>query len=138
MKTDQQNDDRQSNDRHSNDRPSNDLHDNDLHDNDLQDPDTEREPAGLGRLLFAFVSKYLLGLILVSAVALIPCFWHPHIEAGDLASHSYNAWLASLVGQGKAAGLSIAPQTNNVLFDILLLRLGLILGFSAGEKIAVG
>jgi len=133
MKTDQQNDDRQSNDRHSNDRPS-----NDLHDNDLQDPDTEQERAGLGRLLFAFVSKYLLGLILVSAVALIPCFWHPHIEAGDLASHSYNAWLASLVGQGKAAGLSIAPQTNNVLFDILLLRLGLILGFSAGEKIAVG
>jgi len=42
-----------------------------------------------------------LGLVsLVSAAILIPCFWQRHIQAGDLASHVYNAWLAQLVGDG--------------------------------------
>jgi hypothetical protein len=75
--------------------------------------------------------------LLVSVVVLIPCFWLPRIEAGDLGSHTYNAWLASLVEQGKAPGLWIAPQTNNILFDVLLLRLGTLLGFIAAERIAV-
>jgi len=43
--------------------------------------------------------------LLVSAVILIPCFWQRHIQAGDLASHVYNAWLAQLVGQGNAPGV---------------------------------
>jgi len=75
-------------------------------------------------------------VILVSIVALIPCFWLPRIEAADLGSHTYNAWLASLVEQGKAPGLWIAPQLNNVLFDLLLLRLGTLIGFLFAEKIA--
>ena len=74
--------------------------------------------------------------IVVSVAALIPCFWLPRIEAGDLGSHSYNAWLTSLVEKGQAPGLWVAPQSNNVLFDILLLRLGSLVGFAAGEKIA--
>ena len=86
---------------------------------------------------FESVRKHALWLILVSAEALIPCFWHPQIEAGDLASHSYNAWLTNLVTQDKAPGLWIAPQSNNILFDILLFRLTSLLGFVAGEKIAV-
>jgi len=75
-------------------------------------------------------------VILISIVALIPCFWLPRIEAADLGSHTYNAWLASLVEQGQAPGLWIAPQHNNVLFDLLLLRLGTLFGFLAAEKIA--
>src|SRR5271165_4166805 len=84
---------------------------------------------------WSFTSKNI-GLILaISLVVLVPCFWLPKIEAGDLASHSYNAWLASLVEKGSAPGLWIAPQHNNVLTDILLLELGKLVGFSAAEKI---
>jgi hypothetical protein len=75
--------------------------------------------------------------VVVSVAALIPCFWLSRIEAGDLGSHSYNAWLTSLVEKGQAPGLWLAPQSNNILFDILLLRLGNLMGFATGEKIAV-
>src|SRR5258705_12516113 len=56
----------------------------------------------------------------ISAAALIPCFWHKHIEAGDLGSHVYNAWLAELVQRGELSGLRIVPQWNNVAFDLFL------------------
>ena len=79
--------------------------------------------------------KHVAFLLLVSIGMLIPCFWLPKIEAGDLPSHTYNAWLASLVQKSQAPGLWIAPQHNNVLADILLLRLGTLFGFAAGEKI---
>jgi hypothetical protein len=76
-------------------------------------------------------------ILAISAVLLIPCFWHRHIEAGDVASHTYNAWLAQLIERGHAPGLWIARQWNNILFDILLLRLANMLGLNAAEKIAV-
>ena len=57
---------------------------------------------------------------LCSAVVLAPCFWHRHLEANDLGSHIYNAWLVQLIHQGKAPGLHIVPQSNNVLFDLML------------------
>ena len=72
---------------------------------------------------------------LVSLIVLTPCFWHPRIEAGDLASHTYNAWLANLVQQGKAPGLQLETQTGNLLFDVLAQHLGAALGFPAAEKI---
>lgn len=81
--------------------------------------------------------KCALAGVLVSAVLLVPCFWHPRIEAGDLASHAYNAWLTMLVHQGKAPGLRLATQANNVLFDILLFRACSLFGFIAGEKVSV-
>ena len=71
----------------------------------------------------------------MSAILLIPAFWHHHIEAGDLASHTYNAWLTSLIEQGKAPGLWISPQTNNILCDILLFRVGSRFGFAAAERL---
>src|SRR5690349_24810131 len=74
---------------------------------------------------------------LVSAVILIPCFWQRHIQAGDLASHVYNAWLAKLAGEGSAPGVYTVWQAKNVLFDLLLLKVSRIFGFAAGEKIAV-
>lgn len=57
---------------------------------------------------------------LFSAVLLIPCFWQSRIQAADLSSHNYNAWLASRIGQGAAPGLWLSPQSNNVLFDLML------------------
>ena len=68
---------------------------------------------------------------------LIPCFWHKRMEAGDLASHTYNAWLAQLIARGQAPGLWIATQWNNVLFDVCLARLGGIVGLAAAEKFCV-
>src|SRR5712692_7518708 len=46
----------------------------------------------------------------ISALLVVPCYWHRRIEAGDLASHTYNAWLAQLIGQGQAPGLYIVRQ----------------------------
>ena len=73
----------------------------------------------------------------VSAALLIPVYWHRRIEAGDLASHLYNAWLAQLIRQGQAPGLWIARQWNNVLFDWLLSGLGSVFGLRVAERIAV-
>jgi hypothetical protein len=73
----------------------------------------------------------------VSAGILIPCFWHKHIEAGDLGSHVYNAWLAELVRRGQLPGLWIARQWNNVAFDFLLSALAKVFGWLWAEKLAV-
>ena len=72
-----------------------------------------------------------------SLVALIPCFWQPRIQGGDLASHVYNAWLAQLIQQGKAPGLAIVPQSTNVLFDLILSALFNAFGAAAAERISV-
>jgi hypothetical protein len=63
-----------------------------------------------GRLLYAIVSL-LIG---------IPCVWQPHIQACDLSSHLYNAWLVSQVPAGNLPGLYVVPQFTNILFDHLL------------------
>ncbi len=75
--------------------------------------------------------------LLISACLLIPCFWHQHIQAGDLGSHTYNAWLAQLIQQGKAPGLYLAWQWQNILFDLLLFYSVKLAGFALGEKLAV-
>lgn len=74
---------------------------------------------------------------LVSLLVLIPCFWQRRIEAGDLRSHIYNAWLVQLIESGQAHGLWIAHQWNNVLFDFLLFGFGRMIGLHAGEQIVV-
>jgi len=55
-----------------------------------------------------------------SILVLVPCFWQSRIQAGDLSSHLYNAWLAQLIERGQAPGLSLARQSNNILFDLVL------------------
>jgi hypothetical protein len=84
-----------------------------------------------------FLRRYWLQAFAISAGLLIPCFWHRRIEAGDLGSHVYNAWLAQLIERGQAPGLYLARQWNNVLFDLLLLKLGNLLGLAAAQKILV-
>jgi hypothetical protein len=98
-------------------------------------PTTQNDSTILRALRFA--RARLATVAACSALIIVPCFWHSHIEAGDLPSHTYNAWLAQLVEQGRAPGLYIAHQWTNTLFDFLLLYCTKILGFSAGPKIAV-
>jgi hypothetical protein len=74
---------------------------------------------------------------LLSSIALLaPCYWAPRIEAGDLSSHVYNAWLAELIARGWAPGLSLRPLWTNVLFDLELSALWR-LGPAAAQRIAV-
>ena len=84
-----------------------------------------------------FVQKRWLLLTAISVVILLPCFWHKRIEAGDLASHTYNAWLAQLIERAQAPGLYLSRQWTNIIFDVALLRLANIFGFAAAEKIVV-
>jgi hypothetical protein len=86
----------------------------------------------------AFLKTRKWWILAVSLVALVPCFWHKHIEAGDLGSHVYNAWLAQLIGRGQAPGLYIAHQWNNILFDVLILYAARHIGFAAAERVVVG
>ena len=76
-------------------------------------------------------------IFFISALLLIPCWWHQRIEAGDLATHVYNAWLAQLIEKGQAPGLYIAKQWNNILFDVALLRAANLVGIDAAQKIVV-
>jgi len=76
-------------------------------------------------------------LLAISIAMIVPCLWHRRIEAGDLASHVYNAWLAQLIEKGQAPGLYFVPQWNNVLFDWTLLHAANVVGFAAAEKIVV-
>jgi len=85
-----------------------------------------------------FVRRRRWLILAISAVVLIPCFWHRRIEAGDLASHVYNAWLAQLIEKGQAPGLYLAKQWDNVFFDVALTRVAKLVGFVAAQKIVVG
>lgn len=76
-------------------------------------------------------------ILLLSAAILLPCFWHRHIEAGDLGSHVYNAWLAQLIEKGQAPGLYFVHQWDNVLVDWMLLHGANLFGFVAAERIVV-
>ena len=67
----------------------------------------------------------------------MPCFWQSRLQAGDLSSHIYNAWLAQLIEAGRAPGLSIVFQTTNVLFDIILRALFEVFGPAAAQRISV-
>ncbi len=84
-----------------------------------------------------FVQKHLLAIFATSTGLLVPCFWHHHLEAGDLGSHTYTAWLAKLIAHGKAPGLYTVWKFTNVLFDLLLLYSARAFGFVLGPKIAV-
>lgn len=76
-------------------------------------------------------------LALLAVLFLIPCFWQSRIQAGDLASHAYNAWLASRISEGLLPGLWIAHQSNNVLFDIMLVFFSSHFGMAVAQRIAV-
>src|SRR5215469_6314787 len=80
-----------------------------------------------GRVLYA----------LLAAIVLLPCYWQPRIQAGDLSSHIYNAWLARLIESGSLPGLYIAGQSTNILFDLLLAGLVRLLGADEAQRAAI-
>ena len=84
-----------------------------------------------------FVRGNALVVIAVSLLLVVPCFWHPHIQAGDLGSHVYNAWLAQLAERREVSGLLVVKQWSNVLFDLLMLHAANVFGFVAAERIVV-
>ncbi len=74
---------------------------------------------------------------LSSVALLIPCFWQSRIQSADLSSHIYNAWLASQVHQGAVPGLWISPQSNNILFDLMLEWFFVRVGPGLAQQLAV-
>src|SRR5215813_14588644 len=74
---------------------------------------------------------------LASLVLLVPCYWQPRVQAGDLSSHIYNAWLAQLIEAGRTQGLVIVSQTTNILFDLMLGGLFRLFGAEAAQRISV-
>jgi len=62
-------------------------------------------------------------VLALSVVILIPCVWQDHIQAGDLSSHLYNAWLAGQIDSGAVKGLTVVPQYTNILTDWIFERL---------------
>ena len=87
--------------------------------------------------VIAFLRESKLRILFLSVVLVIPCVWHRRLEAGDLASHVYNTWLAQLIEKGQAPGLYIAKQWNNVLFDVALLQAANLVGIAAAQKVVV-
>lgn len=87
------------------------------------------------RRAWGFLRSNRSRVLIVSALILVPCFWHKRLEAGDLPSHTYNAWLAHLISQGQAPGLYIEFRWNNILVDLTLEKLGVWVGFLAAERI---
>lgn len=93
-------------------------------------------PRGVFRPAGRFIATSWRRLAAISALVLVPCFWHREIEAADLGSHLYNAWLVELIHRGQLRGLWIDHRWNNVLFDYLLSGLAALFGLHAAEKVA--
>jgi len=74
-------------------------------------------------------------VIAITMLLLIPCVWQERIQAGDLSSHVYNAWLAGQVTSGALPGLAVAPLWTNVLSDWALERLLYTNGPVAAERL---
>jgi hypothetical protein len=86
---------------------------------------------------FAALSRTRWVYLCVSILLLVPVYWQPRIQAGDLSSHIYNSWLARFIESGRAEGLVLVRQTTNVLFDLMLSGLFSLFGPEAAQRIAV-
>ena len=84
-----------------------------------------------------FLRGNFAAVTILSFLLLIPCVWHSHIQAGDLGSHVYNAWLAQLAEHGQAPGVYVARQWNNTLFDVALGQCARLFGWRAAEILTV-
>lgn len=69
---------------------------------------------------------------------LVPCLWQPQVGIGDFPSHIYNAWLATLIEQGKLPGMALAHLKTNVLVDSALGWSLKRLSVAATEKLVLG
>jgi hypothetical protein len=76
-------------------------------------------------------------ILAASLLVLLPAFWQSRLQAGDLSSHLYNAWLVELIRQGRAPGLTLAHPGTNILFDWMLSFLFRTFGPGPAQRIAV-
>jgi hypothetical protein len=79
------------------------------------------------------VALYIAAALLLA----VPCIWQQHVQASDLSSHLYNAWLTNLAAAGVLKGLYVVPQYTNVLFDLALSWLLKSFSLVSTERIAV-
>jgi hypothetical protein len=84
-----------------------------------------------------FLHRKFGSTLIVSLLLLFPCIWHAHIQAGDLGSHIYNAWLGQLAQGGHAPGVYVARQWNNILFDVAVSNAARVFGWHAAELLVV-
>jgi hypothetical protein len=76
--------------------------------------------------------------ILAGGLLLLPVFWVERVQTIDLASRSYNAWLAQLIRQGELPGLTLEPLLVNAVFEYAFdLLLGW-LTFPMAERMSMG
>ena len=110
-----------------------------LHGNSIEEPGQIERPMGAGtfRVGAEFAWQHAWRILGISALVLVPCWWHRTIVACDLGSHVYNAWLAQLIERGQVPGLWLASRWNNVLFDYLLSFGGCFFSLAVAEKISV-
>ncbi len=105
---------------------------------DLSDEEIRKESPSSLASAARWLRRSRYAFLAASALLLIPCFWRPHIEACDLGSHVYIAWLTQTVSQGYLPGLHLVHQYTNVFFDLLLSGLFPYLGPTGSERVAVG
>ena len=101
---------------------------------------SENVPPVIGVLPLAlqFLRHHWLKFVAISAVILIPCFWHRTIEAADLGSHLYNAWLVQLIERGQVArALGCADVEQCPIRLAAESALGNVFSLFAAEKIGV-
>ncbi len=72
-----------------------------------------------------------------SLLLLVPCYWQPRLEGGDLSAYINNSWMATLIENGRTLGLTVIHQWTNVLFDLMLSGLFRALGAEAGQRVAI-
>ncbi len=77
------------------------------------------------------------GLLAFLGCLLLPVFWTPRVQAVDMASHTYGAWLTSSVRAGAHAGVSLERVHTNLLVDVMLQGLLLFTGPVWAERIAM-
>lgn len=77
------------------------------------------------------------GVAACSVLILVPCVWQKHIQAVDLPSHVYNAWLANSLRRHPVDGMALVLQRTNVLFDLLLQALLRLASPTGAERVAV-
>jgi hypothetical protein len=106
---------------------------------EMQQPASSDAAASPGELVRPKSGRRARGLVFpaVSLALVAPCFWHSRIQAADLGSHAYNAWLAQLVERGQAPGLALVSQNTNIVFDFMLDKLMRLFGAAAAQSIAV-
>ncbi|MFL6300955.1 MAG: hypothetical protein ACJ71N_10165 [Terriglobales bacterium] len=73
-----------------------------------------------------------------SLLIVLPCLWQREVGIGDFPSHIYNAWLATLIEQGKLPGMALAHQNTNVVVDLALVWLLKHLTVEAAQRIVLG